>query len=89
MLAPLAMLSALRRHARAERTAHADTEQPVAPRRRADAQRNNDALLDAAAAVFAQSGVEAPVRDIAVKAGVGTVYRHSRPGPTSSCQQPA
>ncbi len=50
-----------------------------APRRvRADAQRNMDALLEAAMAVFATSGVEAPVRQIAAKAGVGlgTVYRH-------------
>lgn len=47
-------------------------------RRRADAQRNVDALLDAAGAVFVAAGVEAPVRDIAVKAGVGvgTIYRH-------------
>ncbi len=45
---------------------------------RADAQRNVDALLEAAIAVFATSGVDAPVREIAVKAGVGvgTVYRH-------------
>jgi AcrR family transcriptional regulator len=45
---------------------------------RADAQRNTDALLEAALAVFATSGVDAPVREIAVKAGVGvgTVYRH-------------
>ena len=50
-----------------------------APRRqRADARRNVDALLDAATAVFAQSGVDAPVREIAARAGVGvgTVYRH-------------
>jgi AcrR family transcriptional regulator len=35
-------------------------------------------LLDAAAAVFVVSGVEAPVRDIAARAGVGmgTIYRH-------------
>lgn len=48
------------------------------PRRRADARRNEKALLDAAAAVFVTSGVEAPVRDIAARAGVGlgTVYRH-------------
>ena len=48
------------------------------PRRRADARRNERALLDAAAAVFVTSGVEAPVRDIAARAGVGmgTVYRH-------------
>jgi AcrR family transcriptional regulator len=45
---------------------------------RADAQRNTDALLEAALAVFATSGVEAPVREIAEKAGVGigTFYRH-------------
>jgi len=45
---------------------------------RADAQRNIDALLDAAKAVFAASGVDAPVREIATRAGVGvgTVYRH-------------
>jgi len=50
----------------------------VATRRRADARRNEEALLDAAAAVFVASGVEAPVRDIAARAGVGvgTVYRH-------------
>lgn len=45
---------------------------------RADAQRNLDALLEAAKAVFASSGVDAPVREIASRAGVGiaTVYRH-------------
>ena len=45
---------------------------------RADAQRNLDALLEAAMAVFAASGVDAPVRQIAARAGVGvgTVYRH-------------
>ena len=48
------------------------------PRRRADAQRNVSALLDAAATVFVTAGVEAPVRDIAARAGVGvgTIYRH-------------
>jgi AcrR family transcriptional regulator len=45
---------------------------------RADAQRNLDGLLQAAKAVFSTSGVDAPVREIAEKAGVGigTVYRH-------------
>ncbi|MBC7806264.1 MAG: helix-turn-helix transcriptional regulator [Akkermansiaceae bacterium] len=45
---------------------------------RADAQRNIDSLLEAALAVFATSGVDAPVREVAVRAGVGvgTVYRH-------------
>ena len=47
-------------------------------RKRADARRNEQALLDAAAGVFVASGVEAPVREIAAKAGVGigTIYRH-------------
>ncbi|MGW0082837.1 TetR/AcrR family transcriptional regulator [Streptomyces sp. NPDC003393] len=46
--------------------------------KRKDARRNQQTLLDAAAEVFAASGVEAPVRDIAAKAGVGmgTIYRH-------------
>ncbi|MFD7656964.1 TetR/AcrR family transcriptional regulator [Actinosynnema sp. NPDC059797] len=46
--------------------------------KRADARRNEKTLLDAAAAVFVESGVEAPVRDIAARAGVGmgTIYRH-------------
>ncbi|WP_328322932.1 TetR/AcrR family transcriptional regulator [Kribbella sp. NBC_00382] len=49
-----------------------------APRKRADARRNEKTLLDAAAAAFVTSGVEVPVRDIAAKAGVGvgTIYRH-------------
>jgi AcrR family transcriptional regulator len=47
-------------------------------RLRADAQRSLDALLVAAKTVFATSGVDAPVREIADKAGVGvgTLYRH-------------
>jgi AcrR family transcriptional regulator len=46
--------------------------------KRADARRNEKTLLDAAAAVFVASGVDAPVRDIAARAGVGmgTIYRH-------------
>jgi AcrR family transcriptional regulator len=45
---------------------------------RADAQRSLDALLQAAKTVFAASGVDAPVREIAEQAGVGvgTLYRH-------------
>lgn len=44
---------------------------------RADAQRNEDAVLEAATMVFATSGVDAPVREIAAKAsvGLGTLYR--------------
>ncbi|MCX5414483.1 TetR/AcrR family transcriptional regulator [Streptomyces sp. NBC_00059] len=50
----------------------------TAPRKRADARRNETTLLEAAAAAFVASGVEAPVRDIAARAGVGvaTIYRH-------------
>jgi len=49
-----------------------------ASRKRADARRNEKSLLEAAAAMFVSSGVDAPVRDIAAKAGVGvgTIYRH-------------
>lgn len=45
---------------------------------RADARRNTDVLLAAAAEVFATQGVDAPVRQITAKAGVGagTLYRH-------------
>ncbi|MEH0928414.1 TetR/AcrR family transcriptional regulator [Micromonospora sp. CPCC 205558] len=48
------------------------------PRKRADARRNEATLLDAAASAFVTSGVDAPVRDIAARAGVGvgTIYRH-------------
>src|SRR6201999_798317 len=39
---------------------------------------NEQSLLAAAAAEFVAAGVDAPVRDIAAKAGVGiaTIYRH-------------
>ena len=52
----------------------ADADKP----QRADARRNKETLLDAAAAIFVESGVEAPVREIACRAGVGTgtIYRH-------------
>lgn len=45
---------------------------------RADARRNHERILEAARAVFAESGLEAQVDDIARRAGVGvgTVYRH-------------
>jgi AcrR family transcriptional regulator len=49
-----------------------------ARRPRADAQRNIDALIEAAKKVFASAGVDAPIRAIAGEAGVGlaTLYRH-------------
>lgn len=45
---------------------------------RADAQRNLDQLVQTARDVFASSGVDVPMREIAEKAGVGvgTIYRH-------------
>lgn len=53
---------------------------PEVPGRRvrADARRNLDIVLEAAKAVFATAGVDAPVREIADRAGVGvgTLYRH-------------
>jgi AcrR family transcriptional regulator len=51
---------------------------PPARTQRADARRNKEALLNAAAEEFVASGVEAPVRAIAARAGVGvgTIYRH-------------
>jgi AcrR family transcriptional regulator len=49
-----------------------------APRKRADARRNEATLLEEAAAAFIESGVSVPVRAIAARAGVGvgTIYRH-------------
>jgi AcrR family transcriptional regulator len=46
--------------------------------KRADALRNEKTLLAAAAAVFVTSGIGAPIREIAARAGVGigTIYRH-------------
>jgi Transcriptional regulator len=50
---------------------------PSARLMRADAQRNHDAVLAAAKAVFAQAGTDAPMEDVARAAGVGkgTLYR--------------
>jgi AcrR family transcriptional regulator len=45
---------------------------------RADARRNRDLLLETAAEVFEERGVDAPLEEIARRAGVGigTLYRH-------------
>jgi len=50
----------------------------AAPRKRADARRNEKSLLDAAAEAFVAAGVDVPVREVAARAGVGvgTIYRH-------------
>jgi len=56
-----------------------DQTEAVTPRvKRADAQRKMASLLESAAEIFSKSGVDAPVREIAERAGVGlgTVYRH-------------
>lgn len=60
-------------------TSGGETAEPAQPRRqRADARRNEQTLLTAAAAAFVASGVDVPVREIAARAGVGvgTIYRH-------------
>lgn len=46
--------------------------------KRADAVRNAEVVLEAAKAAFAESGVDASMRDIAARAGVGvgTIYRN-------------
>ena len=46
--------------------------------REASAQRTREALIAAAAQLFVEQGVQAPIRDIAGRAevGLGTVYRH-------------
>ncbi|MEU0298988.1 helix-turn-helix domain-containing protein [Streptomyces sp. NPDC006175] len=61
-----------------EPEAAAGAGEPPPKRVRADVRRNTDALLTAAAEVFLTSGVDAPVRQITAKAGVGagTLYRH-------------
>jgi AcrR family transcriptional regulator len=50
---------------------------PSPPRLRRDAQRNRDAILTAARQVFCDQGLEAPLEEIARRAGVGiaTLYR--------------
>jgi AcrR family transcriptional regulator len=54
------------------------TEAGDEPRMRADARRSRAKLLDAATTAFAENGAEAPLEDIARRAGVGigTLYRH-------------
>jgi len=51
-----------------------ETERPL----RADARRNRECILQAAREVFAKSGIDAQMDDVASRAGVGvgTVYRH-------------
>src|ERR1700704_7032774 len=48
------------------------------PRMRADARRSRAKLIEAATIAFAENGADAPLEDIARRAGVGigTLYRH-------------
>ena len=52
---------------------------------RADARENRARLITAATAAFADKGADAPLEDIARRAGVGigTLYRHFPTRPTS------
>ena len=61
-----------------ESESNGEAEQAAVKPLRVDAQRSLGALLQAAKEVFARDGVDAPIRAIANKAGlgVGTVYRH-------------
>ena len=56
----------------------AEPASPADPPMRADARRNRERLLAAATAAFNEHGAEAPLEDIAKRAGVGigTLYRH-------------
>ncbi|TPW73105.1 TetR/AcrR family transcriptional regulator [Schumannella sp. 10F1B-5-1] len=56
----------------------ATADAPPTPRRRADAQRNRDALVEAARSAFTEGGADASLEAIARRAGVGigTLYRH-------------
>ena len=58
-------------------TAVRDQPAPVPPMR-ADARRSHERLLAAATTAFAENGADAPLEDIARRAGVGigTLYRH-------------
>jgi AcrR family transcriptional regulator len=55
-----------------------DASAAVTRPKRADAQRNAESILEAAKVAFAESGVDASMRDIAARAGVGvgTIYRN-------------
>jgi AcrR family transcriptional regulator len=56
----------------------ADVTEPASRSPRADARRNRERLLAAAAELFAERGLDAPLDEVARRAGVGqgTLYRH-------------
>ncbi|MCA0060320.1 MULTISPECIES: TetR/AcrR family transcriptional regulator [unclassified Mesorhizobium] len=62
----------------AEPSAIPDQKTAEAKPLRADAQRNRDRLVEVAASVFAERGIDASLEEIARRAGVGigTLYRH-------------
>ena len=65
--------------ASSEEPGRADAVSDTEPRPlRADAQRNRDKLIQAAATFFGEQGVDAPLEEIARRAdvGIGTLYRH-------------
>jgi AcrR family transcriptional regulator len=66
------------RSAGVDRSDRAGGLDPAARPLRADARRNRDALLTAAAGLYAERGVDASLEEIARRAGVGigTLYRH-------------
>ncbi|MER7913120.1 MULTISPECIES: helix-turn-helix domain-containing protein [unclassified Streptomyces] len=53
-------------------------DEPMRPGRRADALRNRERILEAAAEVVGAEGTQASLRDVARRAGIGlgTLYRH-------------
>jgi AcrR family transcriptional regulator len=55
-----------------------DSDTEHGPRMRADARRSRAKLIEAATIAFAENGADAPLEDIARRAGVGigTLYRH-------------
>ncbi|WP_260327162.1 TetR/AcrR family transcriptional regulator [Streptomyces sp. TLI_185] len=63
---------------RASRNQPEQALQPAKRGRRADAERNRAAIMEAAGAVFAEQGGTVDVREIARRSGVGkgTLYRH-------------
>ncbi len=60
------------------RSSKSAPKRPAGKELRADARRNRDLIRQSAAAVFADKGIDAPMDDIARRAGVGvgTIYRH-------------
>src|ERR1700744_5003755 len=74
------MLLAVTTHTRGDAPVHTRAPAPVhadARPLRADAERNRAKILEAAADVFADAGLDATLHDVAARAGVGvgTVYR--------------